>query len=73
MKTMTRDVESTVGPLLMAFELGQRWWKLGFTTGVGQRPRTRRVAAGAMAVVLTEIVRAQARFRVSVDAPVISC
>ena len=73
MKTMTRDVESTVGPLLMAFELGQRWWKLGFTTGVGQRPRTRRVAAGAMDVVLTEIVRAQARFRVSVDAPVISC
>jgi transposase len=73
MKTMTRDVESTVGPLLMAFELGQRWWKLGFTTGVGQRPRTRRVTAGAMAVVLTEIARAKARFRVSVDAPVISC
>ena len=23
--------------LLMAFELRQRWWKLGFTTGVGQR------------------------------------
>ena len=73
MKTMTRDVESTVGHLLMAFELGQRWWKLGFTTGVGQRPRTRRVAAGAMDVVLTEIARAKARFRVSGEAPVISC
>jgi len=34
MNTMTRDLESTVGvSLLMAFELGQRWWKVGFTTG----------------------------------------
>ena len=57
----------------MAFELGQRWWQLGFTPGLGQRPRTRRVAAGAMDVVLTEIARAKTRFRVSADARVISC
>ena len=40
MITTTRPTESpapTVG-LLMAFELGQRSWKLGFTVGMGQRP-----------------------------------
>lgn len=75
MTTMTRDVESSAGTvhMLMAFELGQRWWTLGFTTGLGQRPRTRRIAAGAMDVVLTEIARAKARFGLPPDAPVISC
>lgn len=29
-------------PLLLAFELGERTWKLGFTIGLGQRPRIRR-------------------------------
>jgi transposase len=74
MKTMTRDLESSVGvSVLMAFELGQRWWKVGFTTGVGQRPRTRRIAAGAMEVVLTEVGRAKARFGLPEATPVISC
>ena len=38
--TMPRTGES-IGPpicLLLAFELGQRAWKLGFTVGMGQRP-----------------------------------
>jgi AraC-like DNA-binding protein len=33
---------------LVAFELSQRWWKVGFTTGMGHRVRTRRIAAGAL-------------------------
>jgi transposase len=57
----------------MAFELGQRWWHVGFTTGMGQRPRTRRIAAGAVEVVLTEVARAKERFGVPLNAPVISC
>ena len=74
MNTMTRDLKSTVGvSLLMAFELGQRWWKVGFTTGLGQRPRTRRIAAGALDVVLTEVARANARFGLPAATPVISC
>jgi hypothetical protein len=41
MTTMTRTQESTAGTsvaptLLLAFELGERTWKLGFTTGFGQ-------------------------------------
>ena len=36
MQTMTRGNEpSATGYLLVAFELSQRWWKVGFTTGMG--------------------------------------
>jgi transposase len=75
MKTMTHVLESTVGAssLLLAFELGERWWKLGFTTGLGQRARTRRIAAGAVSVLLTEIAQAKRRFGLPSDAPVLSC
>ena len=61
MMTMTRTEESTAvaitsGPtLLLAFELGERIWKLGFTTGLGQRPRVRQIPARATDRVLEEI------------------
>ena len=75
MMTMTRTGESTatMPSLLLAFELGERSWKLRFTIGLGQRPRIRSVPAGAMARVWAEIADAKARFQVSADAPVISC
>jgi transposase len=79
MKTMTRIDESTAvaapaGPsLLLAFELGERVWKLGFTTGLGQRPRVRQIPAWATDRVLEEIARAKVRFRLPADAPVVSC
>ena len=40
MMTMTRTTESTAAPacLLLAFELSERTWKLGFSVGRGQRP-----------------------------------
>lgn len=73
--TMTRSTESSAVTvyLLVAFELGQRWWKVGFTTGFGRRPRTRRIAAGAVDVLVAEIARAKASFGLAADAPVISC
>src|SRR5215471_10972907 len=75
MTTMTRDRESSAPTicLLMAFELGERSWKLGFSTGVGQRPRVRQVPAGAVGVIAQEILRAKMRLGVPVDAPVMSC
>ena len=47
MVTMTRDCECSAPTacLLLAFELGQRSWKLGFSAGIGQRPRVRQIAA----------------------------
>jgi transposase len=73
--TMTRSTEcsAVTGHLLVAFELGQRWWKVGFTTGLGRRPRTRRIAAGAVDVLVAEMARAKASFGLAADAPVISC
>ena len=35
--------------LFVAFELSEKTWKLGFTTGHGQQPRERGVAAGNQA------------------------
>jgi transposase len=75
MITMTRASDSTAptGGLLLAFELGQRSWKLGFTVGMGQRPRVRQIPAGATSALSTEIARAKARLGVPSDAPVVSC
>jgi len=75
MVTMIRDGESSAAPtsLLVAFELGQRAWKLGFSTGVGQRPRVRQIPAGAADSIVQEVLRAKVRLGVPVEAPVISC
>jgi transposase len=75
MKTMTRDRESTAAAtaLLMAFELGERTWKLGFSTGVRERPRVRQIPAGAIGLIANEILQAKMRLGVAMDAPVISC
>ena len=63
MTTMTRTTESTAAPtcLLLAFELSERTWKLGFTVGRGQRPRFRQIPAGALEALVQEIARAKSR------------
>lgn len=79
MTTTTRVPESIAPPaapaiaLLLAFELGERTWKLGFTIGFGQRPRIRQVPAGATDRVLEEIARAKRRFKLPAETAVISC
>lgn len=75
MVTMTRDRECTAPTacLLLAFELGQRSWKLGFSAGVGQRPRIRQIPAGAVGLIDKEIVQAKMRVGLSLEAAVISC
>jgi len=82
MKTTTLVHESTASAaitttttitLLLAFELGERTWKLGFTTGFGQRPRLRSVPAGAVDRVLEEITRAKRRLKLADATPVVSC
>src|SRR5215203_7051778 len=75
MSIMARPNESTVstGCLLLAFELGQRSWKLGFTVGIGQRPRIRQMPAGAVSALVAEIARAKQRFGLAAEAPVTSC
>jgi len=75
MATMTRDRES-IAPtacLLLAFELGQRTWKLGFSAGLGHRPRIRSIPAGGVGLLAKEIFLAQVRFGLPLETPVKSC
>ena len=47
--------------LFLAFALGVTTWKLGFTTGVAQRPRERTMAAGDVHALDEEMTRAKRR------------
>ena len=64
---------TTARVLFMAFELSEKTWKLGFTTGHGQKPRERTVAARESARLLQEIAQAKKRFGLPETAPVVSC
>jgi transposase len=73
--TMTRTQEdSEFGPVVyVAFELAEKTWKLGFTTGLGQKPRLRSVSGGNLEAVEREISRAKRRFGLPEQTRVVSC
>jgi hypothetical protein len=52
---------TTEGTLFVAFELSEKTWKLGFTTGHGQKPRERNVPARHQERILDEIAQAKRR------------
>jgi hypothetical protein len=68
----TQDT-TTEGTLFVAFELSEKTWKLGFTTGHGQKPRERTVTARQQERVLDEIAQAKRRLGLPETAPVVSC
>ena len=71
----TRPVQDTKDSrvLYMAFELGRKEWKLGFTTSMAQAPRERTLRAADLSALEKEIERARARFGLGRTAEVISC
>lgn len=74
MTTVRKDDSSTPAAVLyMAFELAESKWKLGFTTGLGKKPREREIEARALACVEQEIQAAKERFGLPADATVVSC
>lgn len=74
MDPVTTRTEIPVAPVLyMAIEIGDRQWKLGFSIGMGQRPRIRVVASRDLERLEAEIRAGKARFKVAEDAPVLSC
>ena len=71
--TRNTQAKTSEGPLFMAFELSEKTWKLGFTTGHGQKPRERSIPARDQERVLSEIAQAKRRFGLPETAPVVSC
>jgi transposase len=75
MTTATHNAHDTTTErvLFVAFELSEKTWKLGFTTGHGQQPRERSIAACNQARLLQEVAQAKKRFGLPDTAPVVSC
>jgi hypothetical protein len=56
--------QATSSPTLyLAFELGQKQWRLGFTVGLGQPPRERTIPAGNLTALQREIALARKRYQ----------
>jgi transposase len=76
MTTATRHeqytaMHATEPVLFLAFELREKTWKLGCTTGHGQQPRARRIAARHQARWLHEVAQATRRCGLPATAPVV--
>ena len=71
----TRNTQDTTteGTLFVAFELREKTWQLGCTTGHGQKPRERTVTARQQERGLDEIAQATRRVGLPATAPVVSC
>src|SRR4029077_4335520 len=59
--------------LFVAFERSEKTWKLGFTTGHGQKPRERTVTARQQERVRDAIAPAKRRLGLPESATVVSC
>jgi transposase len=73
MSIRPQERNATNSVLFMGLELGQRTWKLGFTVGLGQKPRQREIPAGCVHAVRREIADSKKRFDLPANAEVISC
>jgi len=71
--THNPQASPTGDTLFVAFELREKTWKLGFTTGHGQKPRERTVCARQQERVLDEIARAKDRLGLPVSAAAVRC
>ena len=67
------EVPVMVPALYMAIETGARKWKVGFSSGLGQRPRIRVMNTADLVQLREEIRLAKRRFELPEDAPVYSC
>jgi transposase len=72
-KTAQKHFSESGETLYLAFELSSKDWKLGFSIGLGQKPRIRTVASGDLSTLRSEIKLARKRFRLSENCPVKSC
>jgi transposase len=73
-ETSNRSNYGSLEPrLYLAFELGNTDWILGFTIGLGQAPRRRKIKAGDLMGLEREMERAKKRFGLPQKVRVLSC
>jgi transposase len=73
-KTVQSTLQSPISQqLYLAFELSQKQWKLGFTVGMGQRPRIRTIQARDLPALQWEVQEARHRFRLPDTVTTLSC
>jgi len=70
---MVTETTTNEQPLYLALELSQTQWRLGFSIGLGQPPRLRKIAARDLAELLDEIAKSKKRFGLPANAVVLSC
>jgi transposase len=73
MPTVTTRSAPPARTLHLAFDLGNRVWKLAFATTIAHAPRLRTIPARDLAQLAVEIAAAKARFGLPADAPVVTC
>ena len=75
METETTQNNHTINAqtLFMALELSNTKWRLGFTIGLGQPPRLRKLEAGNLAGLIKESHLSKKRFGLPAAASVMSC
>ena len=71
--TYNGQENTTEATLFVALELSEKNWKLGFTTGAGQKPRERGMTARHQERMLDESAQAKRRFGLPETPPVVSC
>jgi transposase len=71
--TRTEKYTNNETVLFLAFELGAKEWKLGFSTGLGQKARRRGIRASDLQKLEKEIAAAKKRFGLRVETAVRSC
>jgi transposase len=72
-KTAQQQCTDFASVLYLAFELSSKKWKLGFTVGLGQKPRIRDIEAGDLSALMAEILSAKKRFKLPEACRVVSC
>lgn len=69
----TIESTATARVLLLAFELGETGWLLGFSPGFGEKVLQRKIASRDTAALMREIARAKTHFRLGDEVAVRSC
>jgi transposase len=71
--TSTIEITSTSPTLMLALELGEEKWKLGFCSAFGQRPLERNIASRNRKSLLAQIAWATKKLGLPSDVRVVSC